>query len=355
MAGGLTLTELFMFVGFILAAYSIVANDAIQTLGTFLSSNAHRPWWVLWLYACSILTAVLIYGWIANYGDMSYGRLEKFPEPAGGVTWLHVIPPIFILLLTRFGVPVSTTFLVLTVFAPTNVGGMLIKSFAGYLLAMVVGVVVYFLVSRVLERRFIDQSTTPASHWVALQWLATAFLWSQWLVQDLANIFVYLPRTVSLQLLIFAVILMLFLHALIFYNRGGQIQQIVNSKTNTTDIRSATIIDFIYAFILLYFKQMNNVPMSTTWVFLGLLAGRELMMAYMLKHRSLKETGSIVLSDGGKALFGLAISLALAFGLPPLANWISGTQQAAREAPATSLAARGSSDVKPAESAPSAR
>lgn len=30
-------------IGFLLAAYSIVANDAIQTLGTFLSSNAKRP------------------------------------------------------------------------------------------------------------------------------------------------------------------------------------------------------------------------------------------------------------------------------------------------------------------------
>ena len=47
----------FSIVGFLIASYSIVANDAIQTLGTFLSSNAKRPWWLLWLYACSILVA----------------------------------------------------------------------------------------------------------------------------------------------------------------------------------------------------------------------------------------------------------------------------------------------------------
>ena len=64
-----------MFTGFMLAAYSIVANDAIQTLGTFLSSNSHRPWWVLWAYACSVLIAVLVYGWVVNYGDVAYGRL----------------------------------------------------------------------------------------------------------------------------------------------------------------------------------------------------------------------------------------------------------------------------------------
>ncbi len=40
-------SEIYMIVGFVLAGYSVVANDAIQTLGTFLSSNAHRPWWLL--------------------------------------------------------------------------------------------------------------------------------------------------------------------------------------------------------------------------------------------------------------------------------------------------------------------
>ena len=35
--------------GFTLAAYSVVGNDSIQTLGTFLTSNEDKPWWVLWL------------------------------------------------------------------------------------------------------------------------------------------------------------------------------------------------------------------------------------------------------------------------------------------------------------------
>ena len=44
---------------FILAAYSIIGNDAIQTIGTFLSSNRNRPWWVLWLFTATILVIVL--------------------------------------------------------------------------------------------------------------------------------------------------------------------------------------------------------------------------------------------------------------------------------------------------------
>lgn len=316
--------EIFMLFGFLVAAYSIVANDAIQTLGTFLSSNAHRPWWLLWLYACSILVAVLVYGWVVNVGDVSYGRLEKFPEPLGGVTWLHAIPPIFILLLTRFGVPVSTTFLVLTVFAPSNLQSMLTKSLLGYGVAIVVGFVSYILVSKLIESRFIATSKKPPKrYWIALQWMATAFLWSQWLVQDLANIFVYLPRQIGLDLLIFAIIIMLLLHGYIFYRRGGAIQGIVTSKTNTTDIRSATIIDFLYALMLLYFKQMNNIPMSTTWVFLGLLAGRELGLTFRLHHRPLRETAIIVARDAGKATAGLLVSIGLAYGLPVLATLVA--------------------------------
>lgn len=319
--------ELFIFVGFLLAAYSIVANDAIQTLGTFLSSNAHRPWWVLWLYACSILVAVLVYGWIVNYGDVAYGRLEKFPAPEGGISWLHVIPPVFILLLTRFGVPVSTTFLILTVFAPTNLEKILLKSLMGYGVAIVVGLVLYVIVSKILESYFLrTKDREPSIIWVVLQWFATAFLWSQWLIQDLANIFVYLPRTLGIELLILAIVVMLVLHALIFRAGGGQIQGIVTSKTNTTDIRAATIIDFTYGFILLYFKQMSNIPMSTTWVFLGLLAGREIAMSLLLRNRPTREAVVVAAKDFGKASIGLAVSVALALGIPALQRAVTGTR-----------------------------
>ena len=39
------LSLVWMYLGFLLAAYSVVANDSIQTLGTFLSSNkAYFAW-----------------------------------------------------------------------------------------------------------------------------------------------------------------------------------------------------------------------------------------------------------------------------------------------------------------------
>ena len=68
---------------------------------------------------------------------------------------------------------------------------------------------------------------------MVLQWLSTAFLWSQWLVQDLANIVVYLPRSFSFELLIMVIVVMVVLHAWIFYRRGGQIQRIVTTNPHS--------------------------------------------------------------------------------------------------------------------------
>ena len=33
---------MYMWVGFLLAAYSVIANDSVQTLGTWIASNSER-------------------------------------------------------------------------------------------------------------------------------------------------------------------------------------------------------------------------------------------------------------------------------------------------------------------------
>ena len=309
------MVEVLMVVGFALAAYSVVANDSIQTLGTFLASNAHWPWWVLWAFSSSILVLVLLYSWVTNGGDPSYGRLEKFPEPPGGVSWIHVAAPLVLVFLTRFGIPVSTTFLVLSVFAPQNIDSMLLKSITGYAVAFGVGLLVYGAVMRQVNHHLRRVADQPAPrYWVALQWLSTGFLWSQWLIQDLANLFVFLERPLPGAWLAFSIVVLLSMQGVIFYQVGGRIQQIVTSKTMTGDIRSATLIDFVYGVILLVFKEWSNMPMSTTWVFLGLLAGRELAMRYHLDRQALGTAWRAIVSDAGKALAGLVVSVALALG-----------------------------------------
>lgn len=317
--------ELLMVIGFCLAAYSIVANDVPQTLGTFISSNSHRPWWVLWLYTSIILVVVLFYGWWASgTGDASYGRLETIPFPEGGMTWLYIVPPILLVILTRYGIPVSTTFLVLTIFSPGSLSSMLVKSVMGYAVAFIVAILVYRWVMKALTIHFYQtEDQQHAKYWVVLQWLSTAFLWSQWLIQDLANIFVYVPREVPFEFMSFAVLTFVVLLGVIFYQRGGAIQNIVDTKTGVTDIRAATVIDFIYALILLVFKEWSNIPMSTTWVFLGLLAGREFAISMYINAVSSRHTARNVSKDSMKLLFGLIMSIILATCLPWLYQFIS--------------------------------
>lgn len=273
---------LIMWFGFILAGYAVVGNDSIQTLGTFLSSNEDKPWYVLWGFAGSILAGTLLWGWYTYGGDVSYGRLEKYAF-VEGMSWPYLLPPLVLMLLTRTGIPVSTSFLVLTFFKPKGLWDMTEKSLLGYALAFCVAIIVWQAVTKRLDKRFMENPINDGEKrlWTVLQWGSTGFLWGQWLIQDFANIYVYLPRSLSAMEIGVSLTILLTMLAIIFYSKGGAIQKIVKSKSNTTDIRSATIVDFIYGILLLFFKEFSNVPMSTTWVFLGLLAGREIAIRYI--------------------------------------------------------------------------
>ena len=124
------------------------------------------------------------------------------------------------------------------------------------------------------------------------------------------------PADVSVGNFVFALCVLLGMLGFIFYQRGGKIQEIVRVKTNTADIRSATFINLLYGVVLLIFKFDTfgigaKVPMSTTWVFLGMLAGREVAFRIRLKETDHDRVWPMVFSDLGKATLGLVISVAL--------------------------------------------
>lgn len=310
----LTLSNIYMITGFLISMYSCVSNDVIQTLGTYLTASKKLPTWLIWAFTSAVLIITISTGWIVNNGDMSFGRLERIPYPET-FTLVHVLPPIILLFLTRYGIPVSTTFLILSIFSAQDIsviGMILSKSLIGYVLALIVSIIIYNIIARPLERYFYYTADKKISKWwMAAKWLSTAFLWSQWLMQDAANLFVYLPRKTSLLDLILVLIAFTAFMWIVAYKRGGEVQKIVKMKTNVQDPRSATIIDLIYAFLLLYFIQLNNVPMSTTWVFIGLLAGREIALYHRLRFESPKKMYKHILKDLTKATFGLVVSIAV--------------------------------------------
>lgn len=304
------------YLGFLISVYAVIANDVIQTLGTFIASNHKTKWYFLWFFAAGILTITLYYGWFSNYGDVTYGRLSNIPLP-DKIHWWYLLAPITLLIITRFGIPVSTTFMILSVFSSGIViEKMILKSVYGYALAFAFSILIYFFVSKKLESKVsldkLDKHKRK-HYWLVAQWFSTGFLWSQWLIQDFANIFVFLPRKISGYELLSSLALILLVMAYIFKSKGGKIQEIVNLKANTRNIRSATIIDLIYGVFLLVFGNLNPIPMSTTWVFIGILAGRELAITYLLNKKDIKYTYIIIAKDLGKVNIGLIVSVVIAF------------------------------------------
>ncbi|WP_373497568.1 hypothetical protein [Aquiflexum sp.] len=312
-------TYVAMWFGFFLAAYSAIANDSIQTIGTFIASNQARKWYWLWLFMGLIFVGTVTYSWFAFDGDVTYKRLQvpgldRAPE---NFVFLQLAAPIVLLVMTRMRMPVSTTFLLLNVF--TYKAGTILdvmqKSFFGYILAFIIAILVWFILEKFVQT-YLKGEAKP--YWYILQWITSGTLWAVWIMQDAANIAVFLPRQLNVwEFLGYTGFVFLGL-GFLFYMKGDRIQSIVNEKTRVTDVRAATLVDFVYAIILFYFKMLNNVPMSTTWVFIGLLGGRELAIALAKSKKFEKRKARLfhafylARKDLLKATIGLLVSLILA-------------------------------------------
>jgi len=307
---------LYAVIGFCLAAYAVIANDSVQTLGTFIASN-HKvfKWYWLWLAASLVLGLSLFWGWYFYDGDISHGRLDKIPPVR--IEWYHAAAPGILVLLTRFGIPVSTTFLVLSAFASTVVlQEMLTKSVIGYGLAAISAYVFWMVLAHFVNEKFNAVKKEHRPYWRVFQWMATGFLWFSWLSHDMANIAVFLPRELPLSLLLVTFLTLSGWLGYIFWTHGGKIQKIVLEKTGSRFMRSATFIDLVYAALLIYFKDMSNIPMSTTWVFVGLLTGRELAIATVNRENyKFGYVFPIIGKDFLKMMIGLGVSVAMVLAI----------------------------------------
>ena len=304
---------LWMAVGFLFAGYAVIANDSVQTLGTWIASNNEKFNWKIMWDPSAVLLYTLWYGWYVNAGDISYGRLNKIPFQE--IQWYHAMAPALLLVLTRIGVPVSTSFLVLSAFASTFVlEKMLIKSMMGYAVAAVAAYAIWIVVSKILDEAK-PVKEEHKKYWRIGQWVTTGFLWFTWLSHDMANIAVFLPRQIPWDLMVMISLVFVAGLAFMFREGGGKIQKIVLEKHNTRYVRSATIIDAVYWLILWFFKELNDIPMSTTWVFVGLLCGRELAMATITGKEKFRTVFPLVTKDFIKMMIGLGASVAVVLAI----------------------------------------
>lgn len=320
-----------MWLGFIFAGYAAVANDSIQTLGTFIVSNSRRPWYILWAFVAVIFVAVTAFSFFYFEGDVTYNRIynpqkyadlpqhSMYPQPES-FSFIQLAAPLILLVLTRMRIPVSTTFLLLSCFTiqAKGITDVFSKSLSGYFIAFILSLLIWVLGYELIRKFF--RQRKHASGWVIAQWITTGTLWAVWLMQDAANIAVYLPRQLSLsQYILFALLIVAGL-GLLMFQRGDKIQHIVSEKKRIDDVRAATLIDFSYALMLIYKLFISTVPLSTTWVFLGIIGGREIAISMMRKKsgRTHKRYAvKLIFRDVLLAFTGLLVSIILAVGVNP--------------------------------------
>jgi hypothetical protein len=314
-----------MWLGFIFAAYAAVANDSIQSLGTFIESNKDKRWWILWLFVGSIFLLTVTYSYIVFDGDVTFQRLlndkgeTKYPHPTQ-FNFFQVIAPLVLLILTRLRMPVSTTFLLLSVFSVNADGitSIVDKSLKGYVLAFILSFIVWYGAYNLIKKYFKKRKMHRG--WMITQWIVSGTLWSVWVMQDGANIAVFLPRQQSLMQFIIFCSTIFFGLGILFYLRGDKIQKVVSEKVRISDVRAATLIDFTYVILLIYKLFISTIPMSTTWVFLGVIGGREIAVNLARTKKGSKhkiKSLKVIGRDVGYALIGLIISVALATGANP--------------------------------------
>ncbi|MEO1301298.1 MAG: hypothetical protein AAFU83_03605, partial [Bacteroidota bacterium] len=74
--------------------------------------------------------------------------------------------------------------------------------------------------------------------------------------------------------------------------------------------------------ILVYFKNINHIPISTTWVFIGLLGGREIAISLAreptARPKAFSKSLQLIRRDLLYALVGLLISISLALLANPV-------------------------------------
>ncbi|MDA9129443.1 hypothetical protein N9J72_03135 [Candidatus Gracilibacteria bacterium] len=193
-----------------------------------------------------------------------------------------------------------------------NIGIPEISSFQYFLY----GAVIFLFVLGIFYESKADDSVSRSSmFWRIAQTFTTVLLFSTWLMHDMVNIAVFLPSNIELHVMLLISVLFILGLAYTFYINGGPVGNIVTKKTSTNEIIAATMIDLVYFVVLLIFKEWSNIPMSTTWVFVGLLAGRQFAIRAINRIDVVKGPGRMNLAfkeswkDFSKIMVGLGISV----------------------------------------------
>ena len=313
----------FAWITSILALSTSITNNSFQIFGTFFLINKKTSKMKMFLFIFGVFIVIILSSWFLFDKELHFGKLNSIPYDER-LNIFYFLSPFVLIYLTHKKIPVSSTFLFTTLFSSGAVlHTILTKTVHIYILSFMISFVLwkyiypFFLNKFEKYFNFKFSESDNSNFWFIIQYLSTALLWFSWLFSNMSSALVFIPRQFDIKSLL---ILFLFAGFIIYHlidNMGGDMQQLIKNKKNTDNIRSATMINIVYGLLIYIFQFSVNIPISTTWVFIGLIAGREmaitssqniLIVSNIVHKNSVKK----VIFDLLHAVVGVIISLGFA-------------------------------------------
>lgn len=294
------------------SSYTVVANNYIQTIGSFIVNNKQK-FWSNWFFVSVNFTIATLISWFIFNGSLDYSFLKNV-EYQKDLNIIIIFIPLLLNIFTKYGIPVSATFLIIPLFGSNStVHIMLTKTVTSYFLAFMVAFFVWRTIYKYFKNFIKYEKDDLNFFWNFMEYITTALVWIAWNILNICVFVVFVDRDFSIYELLAVNIIVIFVIYIIMVNSGGQIEKIIRDKKDNANKKTTAIFNLLFAIILLSLEFFSNVPLTTTWVFLGLLAGRELALSYVEKGIFADKKSKIslvkIIKDLNKAIIGIVFSL----------------------------------------------
>ncbi len=278
-----------MWIGFGIVAPAAIANDAIQIFSAYFTAEKNLPWkWSAAIFS-TVMGVVHIWGWVRDSGSVSFGLLDRIAMPERFTVW-HMAAAVLLLLFTRYKAPVSNTMLILGAFGDERVfNDVFMKSSLGLVCGLITSIVIFGVILQLERRGIVARVPADAQRWLRLLLSATCILFWGWLINDTAHFAVYLPRHLSGPEVCAFLAICVAVISVLCWKRLFNIRSIVGETYGMDDsqpiarlARSTALLMVSLAFVLFVLHDYMHVPLSSSFVFIGVLAGRDLLVTFFV-------------------------------------------------------------------------
>ena len=295
-----------------LVTYNVIFNNSVQTMGLFMASGKNKYIIVNTLFFLVIFVFTVLLSWFITNGEVHYHLLDN-------ITFYDNIGPQFLLLpillsfLTKKRIPVSATFLIIPLFATRDtVETMINKTTVSYFLSFVFSFIIYNYLYKKHKSLMNNEKEDTSKIWIVAEYISTGILWFSWLIVSLCNFVVFVPRNFSVENIILLSIVVAVTIYCVLISKGGEIQKIVDQKSDVKNIKTTVIFNSLFSLMLIFIQHIDNIPVTSTWMFLGILAGRELSISTNNKNMAgakYRLCLARIWKDLSSAIIGVIISL----------------------------------------------